>query len=57
MYLSGLPDAVADLSDFIERGVGAEREVGSGHVVTDGGGDYHQWEAELGELAAGLVKL
>lgn len=57
MYLSGLPDAVADLSDFIERGVGAEREVGSGHVVTDGGGDYHQWQAELWELAAGLVKL
>lgn len=54
--LCGLSDAVADLGDLVERGVGAQREVGAGHVVADGGRYHHQRDAELGELRAGLVQ-
>ena len=32
---------VADLCDLVERGVGANAEVGAGHVVRDGRRQHH----------------
>jgi hypothetical protein len=53
----GLADPVTDLGDFVERGIGAEREIGSGNVVGNGGGKNDNRNLEFGEFASILRQL
>lgn len=45
------------LHDGVEGRVGADAEVGAGHVVTNGGGQHAYGDAELLVVGPGLVQL
>ena len=53
----GLADPIADLGDFVERGIGAEREIGSGDVVGNGRGKNDNRDLEFGEFSSVLRQL
>jgi len=53
----GLADSVAEGDQGVETGVAAERVLGAGHVVGDGGGQDDERDAERRVLVSGATQL